>query len=71
MIKLKYINKEKNIKAIIEEDPAIGFYLYVWELDSNKEITDTLQDSLEISKKEAEEGFGIPNGQWELIVKKP
>ena len=68
MLKFQYINQERNLKAVIEEDPFVGFYLYVWELSTNKLIADTLQDTLDISQEEAEDNFKIPRNDWEQLT---
>ena len=64
MVKLECINKDKNIKVIIQEDSCVGFYLYVIDTLSNKCLKDSLQDTLEVAIEEAEELYGIKKEDW-------
>ena len=63
-MKIQYIEKEK-LKATIEEDIGIGFYLYIYDEKGNC-IADHLQDSLDIAKSQAEEEYCIPQNSWTL-----
>jgi hypothetical protein len=47
---------------VIDEDAAVGFYLYVFEGD--RCLYDYLQDSLKLAKDFAEERFGVPQAAW-------
>ncbi len=59
---MKFEAKYDNKRFVIEEDPGIGFYLYVYENESC--MRDYLQDTLEIAKEIAEEEFGVPKAIW-------
>ncbi len=63
-MKIHYMEKGK-LKAIIEEDVGIGFYLYIYN-ENGHCIADYLQDSLEIAKGQAEEEYFIPQNSWTL-----
>lgn len=52
----------------IKEDPAAGFYLYVFE--GNKCVYDYLQDTFEIAVECALEDYGVPKNSWEKIEHK-
>lgn len=65
---MKYIadiNKPKSMHLEIVHDPAVGYYLYVWE--NGVGVDDELQDSLEIVFKHALEKYGVTNDQWKLV----
>ena len=47
---------------IIEEDPAVGFYLYVYQ--QSECVADHLQDTLEMAIEQAEEDYGVPRAAW-------
>ena len=55
--------QEGNLRAQIEEDPGIGFYLYIYD-ESGKCIADHLQDSLKIAQIQAEQEYFIPRHAW-------
>jgi hypothetical protein len=64
MLKLiGYTNKEPKLKLIIEED-RVGFYLYVFPIDSEESIADFLQDSLEETLEFAKINYGIEKNEW-------
>jgi hypothetical protein len=46
----------------IKEDPAVGFYLYVFEGD--KCIHDHLQDTFAAAVESAWEDYGVPKNSW-------
>lgn len=45
----------------IEEDEALGFYLWIYK---DEETMDYLQDTLAIAQLQAFEDFGIPMDSW-------
>jgi hypothetical protein len=49
----------------IKEDPATGFYLYVFE--GERCVRDYLQDTLEIAIDTAFEDYGVPRDAWRKI----
>lgn len=49
-------------RYVIDEDEAVGFYLYV--LEGERCIYDYLQDTLKLAKEFAEERFGVPQTAW-------
>ncbi len=49
----------------IKQDPAVGFYFFVF--DGNKCVHDNLQDTLKIAIDYAFEEYGVPEDSWELI----
>lgn len=66
MKNLKWCAKSKFLKSRyfeIKEDPAAGFYFYVFEDD--KCIFDYLQDTFEIAVEYAWDNYGIPKNAWE------
>ncbi len=52
------------ILAKIEEDAAVGFYLYIFDPVSGKSTHDHLQDTLDIAMEQAEEEFGLAIANW-------
>ncbi len=64
-----YQATNKNLKLIIEYDDSVGYYLYVYSLDSNKSLADHLLDELEDAFDEAEESYGIARNQWKTMTK--
>jgi hypothetical protein len=52
------------MQLVIEHDPAVGFYLYVFE--SGKCTRDYLQDSHAAAMAQAESEFGISRENWRL-----
>jgi len=63
-MKMQYMEKGE-LKARIEENLGIGFYLYIYDEKGNC-IADHLQDSLELAKNQAEEEYFIPQNSWML-----
>lgn len=63
-MKIQYMEKGA-LKAKIEENLGIGFYLYIYDEKGNC-IADHLQDSLELAKIQAEEEYSIPQNSWTL-----
>ncbi len=63
-MKIENVNVDSNIKAIIEEDLAAGFYLYIYDLTTGECIRDHLQDTLTFAKEQAEEDYGLPLDGW-------
>jgi hypothetical protein len=62
----EYIAEFNGKKFIIEEDnPEVGFYLYVYE--DEKCIRDYLQNTLEIAKRCAFEDYLVPLNIWREI----
>jgi len=49
----------------IKQDPAAGFYLYVYE--DGKCLFDQLQDTLEIAIECAQEDYNVPKNSWKKI----
>ncbi|MDC7125728.1 MAG: hypothetical protein PQJ46_09170 [Spirochaetales bacterium] len=62
----KYKANFGNLTFIIEEDnPAVGFYLYVYE--NEKCIKDYLQNTLSIAKECAFEDYNVPMEIWQEV----
>lgn len=62
---MKLFSENTNYNFVIEnDDPEIGFYLYVYKND--KCIADYLQDSLENIKTLALDEFSIPIESWHI-----
>ena len=49
----------------IEQDLAVGFYLYVYE--HNRCMYDTLQDDLDMAMRCARDDFGVPMDAWKKV----
>jgi hypothetical protein len=41
------LSKAQGVKLVIEHDPMVGFYLYVYDLNNGRCIADYLYDDLE------------------------
>jgi hypothetical protein len=63
-MKLKNIVSSKNFWCRIEEDSAVGFYLYVYDNVTGKCVRDHLQDTIQIAKEQAEEDYGMDANTW-------
>ena len=62
---MKWRAQPENLKPKrfeIEQDPAVGFYLYVFE--GEKCIQDQLQDTFEIAVASAMEDYDVPKNAW-------
>jgi hypothetical protein len=60
---IKLYNKSKDKQFIIEQDdPEVGFYLYVYE--NEKCIADYLQDDLEAIIQQAYQDFKLDPQSW-------
>ncbi|MCI5060221.1 MAG: hypothetical protein MRY79_04025 [Alphaproteobacteria bacterium] len=59
------IHKKGNtVRASIEFEKDIGYYLYIFDPNS-KEIThDFIEDTLENAKQKAKEDFGLEIEEW-------
>jgi hypothetical protein len=57
--------KASNRRFIIENDKAVGFYLYVYE--NNHCTRDYLQDTLEIAINFAMANFQVPKDSWKQV----
>ncbi|MEW6609826.1 MAG: hypothetical protein AB1414_20680 [bacterium] len=69
---LAYTTKEPRLKLIIEEDfVEVGFYLYVFPIDSKKSIADFLQNSLEDTLEFAKSNYGIEKDEWKKVKSDP
>ena len=69
---MKWVADSEQLKPrhyVIEHDPAVGFYLFVFEGDESK--YDYLQDTLDIAMSQAEEKFGVPRSSWRQISNEP
>ncbi len=60
----KYSNQTDKYDAIIEEDESVGFYLYIYDKNTNKCLFDFLQDTLEIAKAQAQRDFSFDPQNW-------
>jgi hypothetical protein len=64
---MKYTNETDRYKAVIEEDEAAGFYLYIYDLKSGKCLFDHLQDTLAITINQAFRDFGFDKNSWKEL----
>lgn len=53
-------------RFVIEADPAVGFYLYVF--DADRCTHDYVEDSLASAREFASEQFGVSNHVWREIT---
>lgn len=60
-------NKEKNIRLVIEYDEYVGYYLYVYNYQSDKSIQDYLYDNLEQAYSSIQKRFGISKEEFKEI----
>lgn len=59
-------------RVILEEDDAVGVYIYVYETPSSKTPEqDQLQDDLEMAQYACRKDFGIPRNSWRPTNKQP
>ncbi len=54
----------KVTRLVIEEDPTVGFYLYVFEGDDDACAWDYLQDTLDAAMEQAQFSYGVSKGAW-------
>jgi hypothetical protein len=50
---------------VIEEDDAVGFYLYVYE--DGRCVRDHLQDTLQLAVDSAFEDYQVPKEAWQRV----
>lgn len=50
---------------VIEEDEAVGFYLYVYE--DGRCVRDHLQDTLQLAVDSAFEDYQVPKEAWQRV----
>jgi hypothetical protein len=60
-------NKEKNLRLLIEHDEYVGYYVYVFEYQSDKSIQDYLYDNLEQAYNSIQNRFGIGRDEFKEI----
>jgi hypothetical protein len=58
------VDLPKPTQLVIEHDPAVGFYLYVFEF--GRCTRDYLQDTYAAAIAQAESEFGVSNEKWRL-----
>ncbi|WP_417793946.1 hypothetical protein [Terasakiella pusilla] len=56
--------KDNQLLGLIEEEEGIGFYLYIYNPETNKCIADHLQDTYELAQQQAWEDYKIPRNDW-------
>ena len=64
-LSMKWAAEPKHLpthRFVIEHDPAVGFYLYVF--DGDRCIRDYLQDTLQFAMSLAHEQFGVSPAEW-------
>ncbi len=54
----------KRVKIVIQEDSAVGFYVYVYD-EGDKCLYDYLQDNLSSAMSFAENKFKVDKDAWE------
>jgi hypothetical protein len=67
---LEAINRKKQIRLLIEHDQNVGYYLYVYPLNSNKTIADYLCDDLEEAFAKAEEIYEVKRSEFKTYASK-
>ncbi len=55
------------VRARIEKDETVGFYLFIFDPECGKCTHDHLQDTLEIALEQAEEDFSLAKDKWRRI----
>lgn len=60
-------NKEKNLRLIIEYDEYVGYYVYVFEYQSDKTTQDYLYDNLEQAYNSLQNRFGISRDEFNRV----
>lgn len=64
----KYISKLHGKKrALIEHEEGVGFYLYIYSLETGECINDYLEDNLSEAQQRAQEEFNIIISSWEKL----
>jgi hypothetical protein len=56
------------VRAKIDQDEAVGFYLYIFDPESGACTHDHLQDTLEMALEQAEEDFALARDKWRRIA---
>ena len=65
-------NYEKCHHIILEEDPGIGVYIYVWLTEASPSPErDHLQDTWDIAYEQCEEDYGVPKDCWDDLEDTP
>ena len=60
-------DKEKNLRILIEHDECIGYYVYVFEYQSDKSTQDYLYNNLEQAFNAVKNRFGISKDSFKEI----
>ena len=60
----KLINKTEKFTGVIEEDPGVGYYLYIYDNLTNKCVADHLQDTLDEAKIQGKEDYQLNLDSW-------
>jgi len=60
-------SKEKNLRLVIERDEYVGYYLYVFEYQSDKADQDYLYDNLEQAYNAVQKRFGISKEEFKEV----
>ena len=63
----EYIERDKKLRLVIEEDSNVGYYLIIYPIDSNKSLKDYLCDTFDEAVSEAKESYCISETSWKLI----
>lgn len=64
---LEAINDQRKLRAVIWLDESAGYYLYVYELNSDKPYRDRHCGTLEQAYTQAELEFGINKDEFKEI----
>ena len=63
--KMIHVDKLNRRKFVIEEaGNDLGYYLYVFDIDTGNNTADYLQDTIELVLEDAKEYYGISNIDW-------
>lgn len=61
---LAYLPHKPELKFVISYDEYAGYYLYIYNIQTNCCVEDHLQDTLEFAKQDAYELYGVPYDVW-------
>lgn len=61
---LEAISYSSKVRLLIKHDTKVGYYLFVYYLESEKCIADYLYDSLEEIFQEAEDRFNVKKEEF-------
>lgn len=60
-------NKKNNTRLVVEFDENVGYYVYIFDRNSNVCLQDLLYDSLEQAQKAIYKRFGIRKEEFKEV----